>query len=137
MVEPGKTSYQSTLQVLGQMGSLYLEQTLKDSMVIGIGWGTSLAETVNNLPFLPLNDMRVIQVLGSVGGRSDPQVDGPGVASTMASRVERRLPYPACTALSGYESRMPNIEIPNADRANIRRRHPFRHGFAGNRDCGT
>lgn len=87
VVESGKTSYQSTLQVLGQMGALYLEQSLKDNMVIGIGWGTSLAETVNHLPYLPLADMQVVQVLGSVGGRSDPQVDGPGVASNLASRM--------------------------------------------------
>ncbi len=87
VVESGKTSYQSTLQVLGQMGSLYLEQSLKDNMVIGIGWGTSLTETVNHLPYLPLTGMQVVQVIGSVGGRSDPQVDGPGVASNLASRM--------------------------------------------------
>ena len=87
VVDTLPTSYQSTLQVLGRMGAMFLEQALKDNMVIGIGWGTSLSETVKSLPYLSLSDVRVIQVLGAVGGRSDPHVDGPGVAANFASRL--------------------------------------------------
>ena len=87
VVDTGLTSYQTTLQVLGRMGAMFLEQALKDNMVIGIGWGTSLSETVKSLPYLSLSDVHVIQVLGSVGGRSDPHVDGPGVAANFASRL--------------------------------------------------
>jgi deoxyribonucleoside regulator len=56
-------------------------------MVIGIGWGTSLSEMVNNLPFLPMAGVQVVQVIGSVGGKSNPHVDGPGLASNLASKL--------------------------------------------------
>ena len=39
---------------------------------------------------MPLSDVRVVQVLGSVGGRSDPAVDGPGVATAFASKLNAR-----------------------------------------------
>jgi DNA-binding transcriptional regulator LsrR (DeoR family) len=56
-------------------------------MVIGIGWGTSLAEVVKSLSYFPLSNVQVVQVIGAVGGRSDPHVDGPGVAVNFANKM--------------------------------------------------
>lgn len=87
VVNSGESSYQATLQVVGRMGAYFLEQSLKDDSVIGIGWGTSLTAVVKYLPNLFLSDVRVVQVIGSVGGRSDQQVDGPGVAANFAAKI--------------------------------------------------
>jgi len=87
VVDSGQSSYSDTLQMVGRMGAFFLEQFLKDEMVVGIGWGTSLSEMVNSLPFLPLSGVRVVQVIGSVGGKSNPHVDGPGLAANLASKI--------------------------------------------------
>lgn len=87
VVNSGQSSYQNTLQIVGSMGAYFLEQSLKDDTVIGIGWGTSLSSVVRNLSSMPLSDVRIVQVIGSVGGRSDPQVDGPGVAANFAGKI--------------------------------------------------
>ncbi len=90
VVNSGDTSYSDAQQLVGRMGAFFLEQSLKDGMTIGIGWGISLSEVVRSLPHLPLSDIHVVQVLGSVGGRSDPHVDGPGVAANFANKVNAR-----------------------------------------------
>jgi DNA-binding transcriptional regulator LsrR (DeoR family) len=87
VVNTGKLSYENTMQVVGRMGAYYLEQTLKDNTLIGIGWGTSLSAVVDSLPNLLLSGTRVVQVIGSVGGLSDQQVDGPGVAAKFARKM--------------------------------------------------
>ena len=69
------------------MGAFYMEQVLKDEMVVGIGWGTSISEIVRYMPYMPLDGVQVVQVIGAVGGQSNPHVDGPGVAANFANKV--------------------------------------------------
>lgn len=88
VVNSGETSYNNAQQLVGRMGAIFLEHSLRDSQVIGIGWGISISEVVRFLPELSLSGMHVVQVLGSVGGRSDPHVDGPGVAANLASKLK-------------------------------------------------
>lgn len=87
VVNTGDLSYENTLQIVGRMGAYYLEQTLKENTLVGIGWGTSLSAVVKSMPNLKLAGMRVVQVIGSVGGLSDQQVDGPGVAADFARKL--------------------------------------------------
>ena len=49
VVNTGELSYENTMQVVGRMGAYYLEHTLKDNILIGIGWGTSLSAVVKYL----------------------------------------------------------------------------------------
>lgn len=88
VVNSGETSYSNAQQLVGRMGAIFMEHSLRDGQVIGIGWGISISEAVRFLPELPLSGMRVVQVLGSVGGRSDPHVDGPGVAANLANKLK-------------------------------------------------
>jgi deoxyribonucleoside regulator len=90
VVNSSGTSYANAQQLVGRMGAFFLEQSLKDDITIGIGWGISISEVVRYLPELPLSDARVVQVLGAVGGRSDPHVDGPDVAATFASKLNAK-----------------------------------------------
>ncbi|MDK2981535.1 MAG: deoxyribonucleoside regulator [Chloroflexota bacterium] len=87
VVNSGQSSYDTTLQLVGRMGAFFMEQVLKDETVVGIGWGTSISELVRFLPYMPLRDVLVVQVIGAVGGQSNPHVDGPGVAANFATKL--------------------------------------------------
>jgi DNA-binding transcriptional regulator LsrR (DeoR family) len=84
------TSYSNAQQLVGRMGAWYLEQILRDNITVGIGWGIAVSEVVKNLPNIPLTDVRVVQVLGAVGGHSDPAVDGPRVAANFAGKLNAK-----------------------------------------------
>lgn len=90
VINSGWTSYANAQQLVGRMGAIFLEQSLKDGITIGIGWGISISEVARYLSPMELENVKVVQVLGSVGGRSDPHVDGPGVAANFASKLNAR-----------------------------------------------
>ena len=73
--------------MVGRLGARYLEQNLRDGMVVGIGWGTSLYDLVNSLPEIPLSKVRVVQVIGASGSKGDARIDGPDLAALLASKL--------------------------------------------------
>lgn len=87
VINVGQARDERTLQLVGRAGALYMEQNLHDDMVLGIGWGTSLFELVNALPFLPLSNVSVVQVIGASGSKSDARIDGPDLAALLASKL--------------------------------------------------
>lgn len=87
VVKRGQYSKEQTLQMVGRVGAMYLEQHIHNGMVIGIGWGTSLYEVIHALPHLSLEDVRVVQVMGANGTKSNNQIDGPEIASFFAAKL--------------------------------------------------
>ena len=87
MINAGESSDEHLLQLLGRIGALFLEQQLRDNMIVGIGWGTSLFEMVNALPHMPFSDISVVQVIGASGSKSDTRIDGPDLAAFLASKL--------------------------------------------------
>jgi DNA-binding transcriptional regulator LsrR (DeoR family) len=87
VVNAGESSDDHVLQLIGRMGALYLEQQLRDNMVVGIGWGTSLYELVSALPSMPYSNISVVQVIGASGSKSDARIDGPDLAAFLASKL--------------------------------------------------
>ncbi|MDP2965399.1 MAG: sugar-binding transcriptional regulator [Pelolinea sp.] len=87
VINAGQADYAHTLQMVGRLGALYLEQNLRDGMVVGIGWGTSLYDLVNSLPNLPLSKVRVVQVIGASGSKGDVRIDGPDLAAFLANKL--------------------------------------------------
>ena len=87
VINAGQADYAHTLQMVGRLGALYLEQNLRDGMVVGIGWGTSLYDLVNSLPNLPLSKVRVVQVIGASGSNGDVRIDGPDLAAFLANKL--------------------------------------------------
>ena len=77
VINSGLSNYLHNLNMVGRLGATYLQQNLSDGLVIGIGWGSTLFELTNALPYLPLSDIQVVQVIGASGGKSDKRVDGP------------------------------------------------------------
>ena len=80
-------TYDQALRMVGRVGAMYLEQHIQGGMVISIGWGTAVFEVVNALPHLPLENVRIAQVMGANGSKSNTQIDGPEIASFLASKL--------------------------------------------------
>jgi DNA-binding transcriptional regulator LsrR (DeoR family) len=87
VINSGQADFAHTLQMVGRLGARYLEQNLRDGMVVGIGWGTSLYDLVNSLPEIPLSKVRVVQVIGASGSKGDARIDGPDLAAFLASKL--------------------------------------------------
>ncbi len=87
VIKRGHYSQDQTYQMVGRQGAMYLGQRIKNGMVIGIGWGTAIFEVINSFPFLPLENVRVVQVMGANGSKGNTQIDGPEIASLFASKL--------------------------------------------------
>ena len=87
VIKHGQFAQDQALQMVGRVGAMYLEQHIHNGMVIGIGWGTAVYEVINALPYLSLENVRVVQVMGANGSKSNTQIDGPEIASFFASKL--------------------------------------------------
>jgi len=83
----GNLQEQDQLRQVGQLAASYLEKFLHDQIRIGIGWGTSTYETINALPHLQYAGVQIVQVIGAIGGKSDPSIDGPELAAQLAGKL--------------------------------------------------
>jgi len=87
VLNSGIFDYEHNLKLIGRLGSLYLQQKISEGTTIGIGWGSSIFQIIDCLPLLPYKDVRVVQVIGALGGKSDPRVDGPDIAALLAGKL--------------------------------------------------
>jgi len=87
VINSGLSDYSHNLNLVGRLGATYLQQSLSDNLVIGIGWGTTLFELVDAVPSLPYSNIQVVQVIGASGGKSDRRVDGPDLAANLANKL--------------------------------------------------
>lgn len=87
VINAGKANDSGTLKMVGGLGASFLEKELKNDMVIGIGWGMSLYELVNALPFISLTGTQVVQIIGASGSKSDTKIDGPDLAASLAMKL--------------------------------------------------
>jgi len=87
VVNRGKLSYMQTLHFVGEQGAEVFSNLIHDNQVISISTGTSLFEVINALDPSPLKNVRVVQILGAMGVKSDPSVDGPELAGYLAKKI--------------------------------------------------
>jgi DNA-binding transcriptional regulator LsrR (DeoR family) len=78
--------HESMVRRLGRLGSRVIQSKLHSEMSVTIGWGASLHAVVRALPEIRLDDVMVLQAMGSVGD-GDPSVDGPELARALASKL--------------------------------------------------
>ena len=79
--------YDSLLRRVGRLGARALQSRIHSDMDVTIGWGAALHAVVSAMPEIRLDDVMVIQAMGSVGD-GDPNVDGADLARTLASKIE-------------------------------------------------
>ncbi len=86
LADPPVHDYPTLLRRLGRLGAYYLRELLHDNIIIGIGWGASLHQLVKAMPNLPLENARVIQIMGSAG-HGDPMIDGAELARWLSEKL--------------------------------------------------
>ncbi len=79
---PG-TTYAQMLHRLGALGASFLEEKLSDDTVLGVSWGTALYEVALALHEQRYPNLKVVQLLGTIG-TIEPHLDGPGIVRSFA-----------------------------------------------------
>lgn len=90
VVHPGNLGDAGTLRIVGRMAAAYLQNRLPADGILGIGWGAALLEVANAMQSRPLPDLKVVQWAGSLGGLSDPLIDGSELARSFANILGAR-----------------------------------------------
>lgn len=80
---------------VGKAAARVIEQLVSDHSVVGVSWGTALAETFAELRPQSRRDVTVVQVMGSFGNR-EPEIDGAALSSQLAHAFGGKyIPMPA------------------------------------------
>jgi DNA-binding transcriptional regulator LsrR (DeoR family) len=82
----GSGDNDAILRRLGRLGARALQSRLRSGMTVTVGWGAALHSLVRAMPEIQLQDVMVLQVMGSVGD-GDPNVDGADLARTLANKL--------------------------------------------------
>lgn len=88
-VIPAGESVTDTLQGLGRAAGALVDERLKPSGVLAISYGTSVYETVRQIPARHFASMQVVQMAG-VEGVANPQIDGWELVRVCADRLGAR-----------------------------------------------
>lgn len=77
---------EAMLRRVGRLAARAMQARLHSTMDIAIGWGAALHHTVRAMPEMRLDDVMVVQAMGTVGD-GDPNVDGADLARSLASKL--------------------------------------------------
>ena len=94
---PNETDYSLTLNKTCLQAATFFSSLLKDSIHVGISWGTALYHMVCQLPHLAINDGEVVQLMGGLGA-SALFYDGFEVARILSEKIDCRC-YPFLSPL--------------------------------------
>lgn len=78
--------YAEMLDALGILAAQYLTGTIGEKDIIGISWGTGLAQMLKNLRPMPFPDVKVVQLVGGTGTEKSSAV-GPLLATILADKL--------------------------------------------------
>ncbi len=66
VVVPEPTSASGITKAIGNAAGMFISETLQDGMSVGVGWGTTLCESLQTLAVKPLENVQVISLLGGI-----------------------------------------------------------------------
>lgn len=78
--------YDAMMRRLGRLASRALERRLHSRMHVTVGWGSALHHVTRAMPEFQLDDVMVLQAMGSVGD-GDPAIDGADLARRLATKL--------------------------------------------------
>ena len=125
IVVPGAGVEEANLKAVGTAAANLLLSIVTDGQSIGVTWGNTLYQMVNALDDLPLDGIEVVQLTGALGGKGDPEVDGPKLAIRLAERFSGTcclVPAPAIvkdTAMRDTLMQEPAVEHALKRAANV------------------
>lgn len=86
MVVPSEKNYQKTLVSVGRKAAQYLESILRENICIGISWGTSLFQMVEQLHEKSVPGSIIVELHGGLGARN-VLVDGNELGRELARKL--------------------------------------------------
>ena len=86
IIAPSGPDLETTKTETARAGASYLAALLKDSMKIGISWGTTLHRLVEEFHPRELTGVEVIQLHGGFGAKN-PEIDGHELAGALAKKL--------------------------------------------------
>ena len=66
VVVPEPTTAAGITKSIGNAAGMYISDTLRDGMSVGVGWGATLYESLQTLTTKPLENVQVISLLGGI-----------------------------------------------------------------------
>jgi deoxyribonucleoside regulator len=84
VISAASLEYDRMLRLIGRAAASYLEDNAPEGGVLGVSWGTALYEVVSALRPRNVPGLKVVQMIGAVGG-GDPLIDGPELARSLAA----------------------------------------------------
>ncbi len=66
VVVPEPTSALGITKAIGNAAGMFISETLRDGMSVGVGWGATLCESLQTLAVKPLENVQVISLLGGI-----------------------------------------------------------------------
>lgn len=81
-----------TLERVGYVASRFLLSLIESNDLIGISWGRTIKYVVDSIHETDLNNVQVIQFVGSLGS-GNPAIDGPELAYKLAERLKGSYKY--------------------------------------------
>lgn len=76
--------YEESINQVARFGAKYIENVLKDDMVVGITWGKTLKNVIKELSVSKnYSKMKIISIAGSVNNKNQ-EIDGPHLAKEFA-----------------------------------------------------
>ncbi|ACZ42954.1 transcriptional regulator, DeoR family [Thermobaculum terrenum ATCC BAA-798] len=77
---------------VGALAARYLQKIIRQGSTIGLGWGSAVYETVSSGYLTPKKDVKVAQLMGSIGGVT-PDIDGAQIASQLGNMLGATVYY--------------------------------------------
>ena len=86
---------EDTLREIGKAGAFELIDKVKEGMTIGISWGRSVRNTVNQLPNKAIKDLKIVELFGAFSYDMD-DTDMLSIGNLLSSKLNGRFfPLPA------------------------------------------
>jgi deoxyribonucleoside regulator len=88
----GTRSAEMALRDVGVLAAERLRQLLYPGIILAIGWGRALYETVNAFRPVAVSDVQIVQMMGGVGA-VNPRIDGAELARQLAEALGGQFHY--------------------------------------------
>lgn len=80
------------MQGMGQLAARYINRITDDNMVIGVSYGRSIAQTVQQVPPTPRENVTIVQILGALGS-NNPLIEGVELTRALATKYSATYRY--------------------------------------------
>ncbi|MEM6283781.1 MAG: sugar-binding transcriptional regulator, partial [Chloroflexota bacterium] len=83
---------EDVMQGMGQLAARYLNRITDDNMVLGVSYGRSVEQTVQQVPPTPRENVTVVQIIGALGS-NNPLIEGVDLTRALAAKYTASYRY--------------------------------------------